>query len=168
MHHRARRQSPERNVVTVATWFYELSRGDLTAAALPLIRRAHEAGGGVLVVAPDEATARRLDDLLWTFDDAAFLPHGLDTAPYPERQPVLLTLDPAREARGAFVIRLATAPWSGSGSRLSRIMVLFDNEDPVQSARVERERREASAAGQAVEHWRHTGGGWRRSADGCG
>jgi len=40
-----------------------------------LARKAHDAGLWTLVLARDEAQAEALDDLLWSFDDDAYVPH---------------------------------------------------------------------------------------------
>ena len=40
-----------------------------------LARKAHDAGLWTLVLARDDAQAEALDDLLWSFDDDAYVPH---------------------------------------------------------------------------------------------
>ena len=42
-----------------------------------LARRAHAAGQPTLILARDFAQAEAVDDLLWSFDDDAFIPHQL-------------------------------------------------------------------------------------------
>ena len=42
-----------------------------------LARRAHAAGQPTLILARDFAQAEAVDDLLWSFDDVAFIPHQL-------------------------------------------------------------------------------------------
>jgi DNA polymerase-3 subunit chi len=57
--------------------FHEIKgpRWDLTLCRQ--VEAAWEAGERVYVWADSEAEARRLDDLLWTFRDDAFVPHDL-------------------------------------------------------------------------------------------
>ncbi len=45
-----------------------------------LIEQAQETGQRVYVRAGSDAEAQRLDDLLWTFKDQAFIPHGVTGA----------------------------------------------------------------------------------------
>lgn len=40
-----------------------------------LARKAHDAGLWTLVLARDDAQAEAIDDLLWAFDDDAYVPH---------------------------------------------------------------------------------------------
>ena len=42
-----------------------------------LARKAHDAGFPTLVLARDTAQAEALDDLLWSFDADAYLPHQI-------------------------------------------------------------------------------------------
>lgn len=51
--------------------------------ACGLIQQAHEQNQRTYVYAADEAQAKMMDDLLWTFRDQAFIPHELraDTSP---------------------------------------------------------------------------------------
>ena len=42
-----------------------------------LARKAHDAGLWALVLARDAAQAEALDDLLWSFDDEAYIPHQI-------------------------------------------------------------------------------------------
>lgn len=75
-----------------------LARGRL---ACRLAGKAVRLGHGLHIHAADEAELGQLDDLLWTFGEAAFLPHArldaddpapitLDTAAAPEPAPELL------------------------------------------------------------------------------
>ena len=95
-------------------------------------RRGHE----VLVLAPSDAGARRLDDLLWTFRDVSFVPHrrlGADgasvDAPVAVGTPgtwggeidVLLNLTPAVPAEAARAARIAEiVPAEGAGRDAGR------------------------------------------------
>ncbi|OYW86025.1 MAG: DNA polymerase III subunit chi, partial [Hyphomonas sp. 32-62-5] len=74
-------------------WFYHLSRTALEEAAAPLLQKCLEVGWRVLAVSPRAERLAKLDAVLWTFDDASFLPHGQADAPGLDvaRQPVLLS-----------------------------------------------------------------------------
>lgn len=72
---------------------------------LPLIcqwtSRFYQAGKMVAIHLSDEETAGRLDELMWTFSDTSFLPHGIACkATEPVLEPILIyyadqTVDPA-------------------------------------------------------------------------
>jgi len=60
--------------------FYLLDRhvtdGRLRAACR-LCRKIHTLGHRIYVQTPDLEQARKLDELMWTFDQSSFVPHGL-------------------------------------------------------------------------------------------
>jgi DNA polymerase-3 subunit chi len=68
---------------------------DSQPAALPLFtcrltEKAYRKGHRVYIHAGSGQQLRQLDDLLWTFRDGSFLPHGLHEAGSSSDQPVLL------------------------------------------------------------------------------
>ena len=57
--------------------FYEASVSDLEAVLCRLVERAYRSGERVYVWTAAETQARRIDELLWTFTEESFVPHGL-------------------------------------------------------------------------------------------
>ncbi len=60
--------------------FYILARGDERARqmlACKLAEKAWRLDHSVYIHTPSRADAERLDELLWTFRDGSFVPHGL-------------------------------------------------------------------------------------------
>ena len=55
-----------------------------------LARKAHDAGQWTLVLARDQAQAEALDDLLWSFDEDAYVPHQLAGDEEDDLTPVLI------------------------------------------------------------------------------
>ena len=55
-----------------------------------LARKAHDAGQFTLVLARDREQAEALDDLLWSFDDDAYVPHQLAGDEEDDLTPVLI------------------------------------------------------------------------------
>ena len=66
--------------------------------ACRLIDKAYRMKHRIFVHAADQPAARRLDSMLWTFRDASFVPHVLDT---PETDPGLGEATPVRIGAGA-------------------------------------------------------------------
>src|SRR3546814_18999242 len=56
-----------------------------------LARKAHDAGQPTLILARDLEQAEALDDLLWAFDDDAYIPHQIAGDEQDELAPVLNT-----------------------------------------------------------------------------
>lgn len=73
--------------------FYLLGHGggdDRARVACRLAEKAYRLGHRVYLLAPDAATASELDELLWTFSQGSFVPHGLAGAADAAEQPVLV------------------------------------------------------------------------------
>ena len=105
--------------------FYHLTRRPLDAVLPRLLEKAHEAGNRIVVRAPDAMLAR-LDELLWTYDEGSFLPHGRSE---PARQPILLS-ETGENSNGATVAVLLSPPFEPWPDGYERILVMFDEADP--------------------------------------
>ncbi len=70
---------------------------DRLALACELIGRAHAGGRCVAARLPDPPLAHRLDQMLWTSDPPAFIPHVMAGSPLAARTPVILGLSGADE-----------------------------------------------------------------------
>jgi DNA polymerase-3 subunit chi len=60
------------------------------ALACELAQRAWGGGRKVALRVPDAATARALDELLWSFDPLAFVPHVMADSPLAAETPVII------------------------------------------------------------------------------
>ncbi len=128
-------------------WFYHLERSRLEQALPPMLEKCAERGWRALVRSPDAERIKMLDDVLWTFSDASFLPHGTADAPFAARQPVLLTTEASNpnEAAAVFLIDDADPePLAG----VARYAILFDgaDDDAVAAARKRWKRLKADGA----------------------
>ncbi|HRP96723.1 MAG TPA: DNA polymerase III subunit chi [Rhodocyclaceae bacterium] len=63
---------------------------DPLALACELTARAHGGGRRVVLRVADAAGARELDELLWRFDQLAFVPHVMADSPLAGQTPVLI------------------------------------------------------------------------------
>ncbi len=145
-------------------WFYHLERSGVSEALAPLLEKTLQRGWRALVRSLDTARLESLDDALWTYRDASFLPHGRDDGARPERQPVLLTVhdENPNEADVVFLLDGAGAPADLKG--VERVVVLFDGGD-AGSVQAAREMWKRVAAGQgAASYWRQNArGGWEKA-----
>ena len=94
--------------------FYLIAKPRFLAEPLRLVcelaRRCHDSGQGTLILARDAAQAEQLDELLWAFDDEAYLPHqiaGRDEAE--EITPLLIVPPELTLPMRPFVINLRDA-----------------------------------------------------------
>ena len=82
-----------------------------------LARKANDAGLFTLVLARDQAQAEELDELLWAFDDDAYIPHQIAGEDMDEEEALVLIAVPGTEAPARpLVINLRTIPGWASAS----------------------------------------------------
>ena len=75
-----------------------------------LARKANDAGLFTLVLARDQAQAEELDELLWAFDNDAYIPHQIAGEDMDEEEALVLIAVPGTEAD-------SPAPSGGSPGR---------------------------------------------------
>ncbi|WAC26874.1 MULTISPECIES: DNA polymerase III subunit chi [unclassified Ancylobacter] len=139
-------------------FFYHLQGRPLEGALPQLLEKCLERGWRCIVQASSPERIDALDQILWTYDDASFLPHGTDRQPESARQPILLTTEEANPNGAAvrFFIERATA---GDIGAYTRVIHLFDGADPDEIDHARAQWRAAKAAGHAVAYWQQTAEG---------
>jgi len=143
-------------------WFYHLQRQTLEAALPSLLEKVLAAGKRAVVTLGSEERVEQLDNLLWTYSERSFLPHGSARDGFAADQPVWLT---SREENpnGAQMLVLADGARSTHIGEFERCLELFDgrSEDAVAAARLRwKSYREA---GHDVVYWQQDARGkWER------
>lgn len=88
-----------------------------------LARKAFEAGLYTLVLARDAAQAEALDDLLWSFDPDAYIPHQIAGSDDDEDEAAVLIAAPANDvALRPLVINLRDGVVEGSFDRVLEVV----------------------------------------------
>jgi DNA polymerase III subunit chi len=88
-----------------------------------LARKAYDANLWTLVLARDAAQAEALDELLWAFDEDAYIPHQIaDTDDDDDVTPVLIASPDDDVPLRALVINLRDAPVDGSFERVLEVV----------------------------------------------
>ncbi len=106
-----------------------------------------------------------LNQLLWTYDDASFLPHGSARDGNAARQPVYLTAVEANPNQADMLVLLDGAQ-AKDLIGLQRICDMFDGNDEAAVEAARQRWRDAKAAGYALTYWEQTQSGWvKRGAD---
>jgi DNA polymerase-3 subunit chi len=142
--------------------FYQLGAMPLERALPRLLERALGAGYRVVVLAGSQQRVDHLDAVLWTYDEASFLPHGTARDGEAERQPIWLTVAD-ENPNGATMLVLVDGTTSDRLDEYRRCLDIFDaGEESVAAAR-ERWRR-AKAAGHTVTYWQQGERGWEQKA----
>ena len=139
--------------------FYHLTRTDFYAALPALLGRTLGVGERALVVCAGAAQLQKLDAALWSCATPDWLPHGSETTPHPEWQPIFLTLDGAQNPAGAkFLFRLGGA--AAALADFTRVFDLFDGNDEEEVLAARARWREGKAAGHGLTYWKQEETGW--------
>ncbi|MCW5723598.1 MAG: DNA polymerase III subunit chi [Maricaulaceae bacterium] len=136
-------------------WFYHLERTTLGDALPELLDKTLAKGWRALVRAGSEERAAVIDQMLWSWRDEAFLPHGRWDEPDPERQPILLTLDEdnRNSAQALFTVD-GVEPEQPDA--FERAVVMFDAGDATAVSAARALWKKAKDEGRAVSYWRQS------------
>lgn len=145
-------------------WFYHLERTDLERALPPLLEKCLQRGWRALVRGGLAERLDALDAILWTYRDESFLPHARDSAPNPERQPVLLT-GSAGNPNGAQALFLIDGAEAGDLAGFERACLIFDGRDEAALVSARSRWKQAKEDGIVASYWRESASGkWEKQA----
>ncbi len=107
--------------------FYLISKPRFLTEPLRLVcelaRKANDAGLSTLVLARDQAQAEELDELLWSFDDDAYIPHQIAGEDADEEEALVLIAAPGTDAAARpLVINLRDDPYLGACDRVLEVV----------------------------------------------
>ncbi len=143
-------------------WLSHLERSSLEAMLPPLLERCLARGWRALVRGGLRERLESLDAALWTFRDDSFLPHGLDGAVAPERQPILLTGGPGNPNNAQALFAIDGADLSDAAT-FARATLMFDGRDEAALAGARAQWKTFKAAGAALAYWKETPDGrWEK------
>jgi DNA polymerase-3 subunit chi len=143
--------------------FYHLMTTPLERALPRLLERALAEGHRVVVMAGSSERVDHLDQVLWTYDDASFLPHGSARDGNAERQPVWLTTAD-ENPNGATLLVLVDGARSAGVAAYRRVLDVFDGGDEAAVEAARGRWRDAKAVGHALTYWQQTASGWEKRA----
>jgi DNA polymerase III subunit chi len=127
-----------------------------------LLERVIGSGERAVVSARTPERLAHFDQTLWTYDADSFLAHGLDTAPHPEAQPILLSLT-HQAINGAKIAVVLDDAWPETPSEFQRILYIFEADDEVQTAAARERWKQLKPTGYALTYWQQSAtGGWEK------
>lgn len=144
--------------------FYHLTATGLEAALPRLLEKTLARDWRAVVAAGSETRVESLAELLWTYDDRSFLPHGTAKDGHAALQPVWLATDDAN-VNNAQVLFLTDGLGTERLAAYQVIAEIFDGGDPeaVQAAR--RHWRAYTEVGHAPSYWKQDPDGrWIKAA----
>ncbi|WP_333571989.1 DNA polymerase III subunit chi [Sphingomonas sp.] len=107
--------------------FYHLTLAPIDRVLPSIAERVLGSGGRLLIVAGDAALRTRIDQLLWNYNAASFLPHGQAGGDWDAEQPALISEEVA-PANGARNVALVDGLWRDEALDFERAFHLFDEE----------------------------------------
>ena len=106
--------------------FYLIAKPRFAAQPLLLVcelaRRACDSNQFTLVLARDTAQAEELDDLLWSFDPDAYIPHQIAGDDEDELAPVLIVPPGIEAPARPLVINLRDDAWTAACDRVLEVV----------------------------------------------
>jgi DNA polymerase-3 subunit chi len=144
--------------------FYHLKTTPLERALPQLLERALAAGHRIVVLAGSPERVQALDALLWTYNDASFLPHGSARDGTAPRQPVWLTAAVENPNQATILFLIDGVRGALEGYR--RVCDMFDGNDEAAVAGARERWREVKAAGHDLVYWQQTENGWEKRGGG--
>jgi DNA polymerase-3 subunit chi len=141
--------------------FYHLRNSPLERALPRLLERALAEGHRVVVMAGSSERVDHLNDLLWTYNEESFLPHGSARDGNAERQPIWLTAADENPNRAGMLV-LVDGARSARLADYLRCCDMFDGNDEAAVAAARQRWVEAKAAGHAVTYWEQRDGKWEK------
>lgn len=105
--------------------------------ACRIAEKAYLAKQSVVVLSDDAEALRRFDDLLWTFGDGSFVPHGTVSAEGVCDSPVALTTGPLPDGHTDVLINLGNSV-PPQFEKFARVAEFLDGRPEVRAAGRER------------------------------
>jgi DNA polymerase-3 subunit chi len=143
--------------------FYHLITTSLERVLPRLLDRAWSQGHRIVVRAASSERVEHLSALLWTYEEASFLPHGSARDGNPGVQPIWLTHLEENPNRAAMIV-LVDSLEAGDLHAFSRCADLFDGNDAGAMEAARGRWRRARDAGHDLTYWQQTATGWERKA----
>jgi len=145
-------------------FFYHLERLPLERVLPDLLEKCLERQWHAVVQVGSEERCEALDSHLWTYNDAAFLPHGTARDGPGIRQPIWLTTGDDNP-NGAQVRFLTDGAEPGEIDGYQRVVMIFDGTDPDVLDRARAAWKAVKAAGHDATYWQQNERGrWEKKA----
>jgi DNA polymerase III subunit chi len=141
--------------------FYHLSATPLERALPRLLERARAGGHRIVLRAASAERVEHLNALLWTYDEASFLPHGSARDGNAAAQPIWLT-EREENPNAATMLVLVDGVAAVDLASFRRCADLFDGSDPEAVAAARERWRRAKEAGHTLTYWQQTEKGWEK------
>eukprot|EP00919_Chromeraceae_sp_WS-2016_P079790 GHVR01188794.1.p1 GENE.GHVR01188794.1~~GHVR01188794.1.p1 ORF type:complete len:152 (+),score=19.28 GHVR01188794.1:220-675(+) len=144
-------------------WFYHLEGSTIENVLPDLLEKTLAKGWRALVKLPQDMLTE-MDDLLWTFRDESFLPHGRDDEPLADWQPILLSSD-LQSAAGFDAVFLIGGAEVADMDGVVRAMVMINGRAEADVSRERGRWKTLKDEGADMAYYQQNSrGGWEKKA----
>jgi DNA polymerase-3 subunit chi len=133
--------------------FYHLTSLPLERALPRLVEKIYAAGSKVVMFFEYDEQLKRIDEVLWTYGQMDFLPHGTYLEQYPDQQPVYLTLAPENPNKADILIRIGNKEYPDTQS-FKRIVDIFEAKDPLSLQNARDRYKKFKDQGHDLTYWK--------------
>jgi DNA polymerase III subunit chi len=148
--------------------FYHLEHRPLDDVLPSLIEKTIERGWRAVIQAGNPERVEALDQLLWTFKEGSFIPHGTAKAGHAAHQPVFLTAgnENPNGATVRFMVDGAQMePLETQLAAYTRVVFMFNGNDAHELSTARTAWKSIKAAGATATYWQQSeSGGWQKKA----
>ena len=142
--------------------FYHLLHTPLERALPKLMEKVLESGARAVIRTGSAERAIALSDVLWTYDQGSFLPHGAARDGNQDRQPIWITPDDENPNAADILVLTDGAQASDIGS-WRRCLEMFDGRDEMAVTEARRRWSDYKGADHDLTYWQQTErGGWAK------
>ena len=144
--------------------FYHLTRQPLDAVLPPLVEKSLGRGWKVVIQSGNPERIPALDALLWTYDDASFLPHAVASEAGPD-EPVVIAAGATNPNAAAIRFLVERAPLPDDIATYERVVIMFDGHDDEAVAEARDHWKTVKGMGLAGTYWQQDDDGrWNKKA----
>ncbi|MCP4394665.1 MAG: DNA polymerase III subunit chi [Alphaproteobacteria bacterium] len=150
--------------------FYHLQKSPMEKALPQLLSKVYSTGMHALVLASSAEKVEEVNSLLWTFNDAAWLPHGSKKDGNAEQQSIWITEDSGKNPNNAEVLVLVDGAIVDVNDEValkgySRCLNVFDGNDTESLTAARAYWKQVKAKEFELHYWQQTDrGGWEEKA----
>lgn len=144
--------------------FYHLTYQPLTVALPKLLSKVYYANMRAVIKVPSSIQMDEIDQVLWTFDKASFLPHDTEKSKHQEDQPIYITTSDDNPT-SAEVLVLTDGVTATNLDGYKRILEMFDGNNPTAVSEARERWKSYKEAGYSLTYWQQSeNGGWSQKA----
>ena len=144
-------------------YFYHLEQSPLERVLPDLLEKTLERGWKAVVRAGSPERVEALNDQLWAYGRATFLPHGSKPDGEEARQPIWLT-EAEENPNGAAILFLVDGADTEAVSGYTRVCDIFDGNDEEALAAARARWKRAKDAGHTMAYFQQDGARWVKKA----